>query len=188
LAFEPRNADLHVNLGLVYYQRKQIAKAIRWYMKAVRLRPQSADDHNNLALAYARRKDLAQAVVHFEKSLAINPTNPVTHSNVGLAYYFQNATEKSVEHWNRVSQLDARYAEAREAVQTAQYDDAQMAFRLLDWQKRALQLAPGMAQPHFRYLYGYSEDQWEIATESERLGKALQLQEEIGKLERRLSL
>jgi len=186
--FEPRNADLFINLGLAHYQRGQFGKAIRFYQRAVRLRPQSADDHNNLALAYARKNELEKAIAHFEKSLAINPTNPVTHSNIGLAYYFRNVTEKSVEHWNRVSQLDARYAESREAVQTAEYDDAQMAFRPLDWQRRALQLAPGLAQPRFRYLFGYIEDQWEIATQSERLKRAIWLREEIARLERRLRL
>jgi tetratricopeptide (TPR) repeat protein len=65
-ALDPRFADAHLQLGIVYTERHQYAEAIDQYRDAIRLQPNLGDAHYRLGQALVRMGDKAQAQEEFE--------------------------------------------------------------------------------------------------------------------------
>jgi tetratricopeptide (TPR) repeat protein len=157
---EPKNIDLHVNLGLAYYLRDRVDQSIEHFQRVLRLRDGTFNDFNNLALAYTKKKVLDMAVRNFEKAIDMAPRNPVTHSNLGLAYYLNDQVEKSVVEWMRIASLDSSYARKRGKIETATYDDAEMSFAPIDWQRYLLKVPPAVPAARYRMRIAESRDPW----------------------------
>lgn len=167
LQYEPGNIDLHANMAFVYYKLGQFKEAVQSYMNAHRIDPTQAEILGALGVCFAqasrsekdKREQLAllnRAITAFQQSLQINPHLAITHSNLGLAFYLQNQIEKAVDCWRTVAQLDAGYAERREAEQHRSYDDSIVSLRPLNWRARVIKLAPALPAPHTRLVPGYN--------------------------------
>jgi hypothetical protein len=61
----PRDADAHVQLGLIYQQRRQDAKALEHFSKAIEIDPQEIDANYQLGRMARERNDLQNALNHF---------------------------------------------------------------------------------------------------------------------------
>ena len=65
-ALDPRFADAHLQLGILYAERKDYPEAIREYQQAIRLEPSLVDAHYRLAQAYVRTGEKERAQGEFE--------------------------------------------------------------------------------------------------------------------------
>jgi tetratricopeptide (TPR) repeat protein len=65
-ALDPRFADVHLQLGILYAEERKYAEATDQYREALRLQPDLADAHFRLGQALVRRGDKAQAQAEFE--------------------------------------------------------------------------------------------------------------------------
>lgn len=63
---DPRFPDAHLQLGILYAERKDYTEAIAEYEKAIRLEPHLADAHYRLGQAYTRRGEKERAQSQFE--------------------------------------------------------------------------------------------------------------------------
>lgn len=63
---DPRFPDAHLQLGILYAERKDYAEAIAEYEQAIRLEPHLADAHYRLGQAYTRRGEKERAQSEFE--------------------------------------------------------------------------------------------------------------------------
>jgi hypothetical protein len=61
----PRDADAHVQLGLIYQQRRQDAKALEHFTKAVEIDPDEIDANYQLGRIARERGELQKALDHF---------------------------------------------------------------------------------------------------------------------------
>jgi tetratricopeptide (TPR) repeat protein len=61
----PRDADAHVQLGLIYQQRRQDAKALEHFTKAVEIDPDEIDANYHLGRIAREKGDLQGALDHF---------------------------------------------------------------------------------------------------------------------------
>lgn len=61
----PRDADAHVQLGLIYQQRRQDAKALEHFKKAIEIDPEEIDANYQLGKIAREKGDLQQALDHF---------------------------------------------------------------------------------------------------------------------------
>lgn len=182
---DPKNADLHTNLGLAYYLRDKPEKAIEHFQRSLRLREGgSDDDYNNLALAYVKKGAMDLAIRNFEKSIEVSPVNPVTHSNLGLAYYLSKEPEKALVEWTRVSALDPNYARRRGSIETATYDDTQMAFLPFNWRQHIFRIAPLTAPPRYRLMLGYNKRPWWLEIKDEDVVLLSDLERDVEHWER----
>ncbi|HVF11404.1 MAG TPA: tetratricopeptide repeat protein, partial [Abditibacteriaceae bacterium] len=154
--YEPSNADLHANMGYIYYHRSDWDNAIKCFMHAHALAPEDPGILASLGLCFARANMLNRAIPTFKRSLEIRPRSPVTHSNIGLAYYLHKQVETAVEHWRIVSQQDSAYASRREEEQYRTFDDSIVDLRPLNWRERIVKLAPILPRAHTRLLPGYN--------------------------------
>ena len=99
----PRDADAHVQLALIYLQRKQDAKALEHLNKAFEIDPEEIDANYELGRVARRKKELQQALDHF--SVVVE----------------QNDKHSLSEIWREIgaTYMEAgMFAEAREALET----------------------------------------------------------------------
>lgn len=71
-AAAPDNADLHNNLGLLYREGGDTAKAQLHFQEALQIKPDYAGVHNNLGILLAEQGKLAQAKLHFQQAVKID--------------------------------------------------------------------------------------------------------------------
>lgn len=76
IIIDPFLSSAHMDLGIVYGEKKKFEKAEEELKKAIELDPRSFEAHNNLAHLYNLqiRRDLA--LEHWQASLKINPRQP----------------------------------------------------------------------------------------------------------------
>lgn len=68
------NADMHYNLGVLFGNNKDYARAATEFRKVIELRPDDADAHYNLGVIYAEHlPDREKAMGLFRKYLTLNP-------------------------------------------------------------------------------------------------------------------
>ena len=71
----PRDAEAHYQLGLIYQQRRQNAEAIERFKKAVEIDPQETDAHYQLGRLARGEKRFTDAIAHFEEVVRRAPAH-----------------------------------------------------------------------------------------------------------------
>lgn len=102
----PRDADAHVQLGLIYSQRKQDAKALEHFQKAVEIDRNEIDANFQLGKIARAKGDLQQAINHFSVVLDQNDKYALseiwrevgaTYLEAGMHTEARTALEKFIE-------------------------------------------------------------------------------------------
>jgi Tfp pilus assembly protein PilF len=102
----PRDADAHVQLGLIYAQRKQDAKAFEHFNKAFEIDRTEVDANYELGKIARQKGDLQNALNHFSTVVEQNDKHAlseiwreigVTYLQAGMLTEAENALEKFVE-------------------------------------------------------------------------------------------
>lgn len=115
LAIEPTHAAAHINLGTLYYNRRDFAKAETYYRAAVAADPRYAlayFDLGNVLDETGRIEDAAQA---YRTALQLAPTYADAHYNLALAYERLGQPRRALRHWKTYLKLDSSGAWARHA-------------------------------------------------------------------------
>ncbi|MDQ3800174.1 MAG: tetratricopeptide repeat protein [Acidobacteriota bacterium] len=134
----PRDADAHVQLALIYLQRRQEAKALEHLNKAVEIDPNEPDANYELGKIARRKGDLQQALNHFSIVVEQNDKHALSEiwREIGATYLAANmlneareALEKYVErrsadaeglyHLGKVLKAQGETERAREMFQQA---------------------------------------------------------------------
>jgi Tfp pilus assembly protein PilF len=84
----PRDADAHVQLALIYLQRKQDAKALEHLNKAFKIDPQEIDANYELGKFARRKNDLQKALDHFSAVVEQNDKHALSEiwREIGATY------------------------------------------------------------------------------------------------------
>jgi tetratricopeptide (TPR) repeat protein len=61
----PRDADAHVQLGILYKQRRQLDEAVRHFERAIEIEPQEIEANHELGKIARERGELEKALQHF---------------------------------------------------------------------------------------------------------------------------
>ena len=69
----PRDADAHYQLGLIYQERRNFAEAIARFQKAVEIDREEADPHYQLGRIAREQGRLQEALQHLTTAYALNP-------------------------------------------------------------------------------------------------------------------
>ena len=83
---DPKNFELLVQLGNLYYDRQSFAPAIEYYRRALEVRPNDINVRTDLGTAYWYSGMAQNAIAEYKKSLAIDPGHPQTLFNMGVVY------------------------------------------------------------------------------------------------------
>lgn len=112
----------HVNIGELFEQQGDLARASSHYVQALALDPAAAGANNNLGVIQAKQENHAGAREYFEKELASHPSNRDARYNLGLTYKLEGRVEEAIPHWEQTIALDPYYRDAYE--QLAEYYEA----------------------------------------------------------------
>lgn len=102
----PKDADAHVQLGLIYLQRKQDAKALEHFTRAFEIDRTEVDANYELGKIARRQKDLQTALNHFSTVVEQNDKHALsevwreigaTYLEAGMFNEAREALEKFVE-------------------------------------------------------------------------------------------
>jgi cytochrome c-type biogenesis protein CcmH/NrfG len=86
LAADPKNVDLLVQLGNLYYDKRVFATAIDYYQRALELRPNEVNVRTDLGTAYWYSGLPQKAIEEYKRSLQVDPGHAQTLFNMGVVY------------------------------------------------------------------------------------------------------
>ncbi|MGA7242894.1 MAG: tetratricopeptide repeat protein [Terracidiphilus sp.] len=117
LKTEPKNTDLLVNIGNLYYDAQEYRLAVDYYRRALQIKPSDAAVRTDMATAYWYLGEADTAIAEFNKALTYAPTNPSTLFNLGLVkWQGKHDSAGAIADWKKLLATNPNY-EARDKVQ-----------------------------------------------------------------------
>jgi tetratricopeptide (TPR) repeat protein len=107
LAIDPRIAEVHFNLGVLYTQLDEAKEAIISYRKALQLKPNLTVAHFNLGTLLQTRGMLKEAEQHYQKALATEPGFFAALGNLGTLLQQQGRLEEAEQCYRKALALNA---------------------------------------------------------------------------------
>jgi len=106
LELNPAAAGALVNLGTIYYRRKDYAEAEKYYVQAVVADPSYPLAEFNLGNLYDEQGRAEDAARHYHRALELNPAYADAHFNLALLAERSGEPLKAVAHWKTYLKLD----------------------------------------------------------------------------------
>lgn len=96
LEVDPRHAEAHNALGVIYSQQQQFELAEQQFQVALQIAPTLAHVHNNLGYHLLRQGQLDQALVALGRAHALDRDNKATMANIAAAQQVMERTVMAV--------------------------------------------------------------------------------------------
>jgi tetratricopeptide (TPR) repeat protein len=122
LELNPRNAEVHCNLGLALYQQGKLDEAMKHLSESVRLDPNSAEAHYNMGQMMLKRGEPDEAIRHWLEVVRLQPDHVKAHVNAGALLFKKGLLDEAEPYLSKAVRLDPNDADA-------QYNLGQMMFR-----------------------------------------------------------
>jgi tetratricopeptide (TPR) repeat protein len=106
LEYDPASTGALVNLGTVYFHRRDWENAERCYRAALQADPDYALAHFNLGNLFDEKGDLSAAQMHYPKALRLDPGYADAHYNLALLYQASGHLLRAVRHWKAYLRAD----------------------------------------------------------------------------------
>ncbi len=97
LRISPASADLHNNLGDLFYIMKNYPDAEEEYLTALKHNPDNAQYYNNLGLAYYSMKNYDSAEESFSRAISLRKDFLEGRNNLALVYLHWGMYQKALE-------------------------------------------------------------------------------------------
>ena len=104
------------NVGMVYYQNKNIERAVFYLKLSTNINPTAIDAQNNLANILTEQNNYKEAIVHYNLALKASAENFSTLFNLGLAYQKNGNFESAIKSFLQVVQQDSSFIPAHQAL------------------------------------------------------------------------
>jgi Flp pilus assembly protein TadD len=98
-------ALVHSNMGIIYFERGDLAKAKECYEKAVQDDPTMVDALRNLGAVHAMQKNFTEAIKYFSQAYEYAPNDATINQYLGSAYRDAGQPEKGRPYLERAKQL-----------------------------------------------------------------------------------
>jgi cytochrome c-type biogenesis protein CcmH/NrfG len=107
VAVNPTNVDAWTQLGNVYFDTQNFAKAIRAYEKSLELSPNNPNVLTDLGVMYRRTGQPEKAVDAFDRAMAIAPNHEQSRFNKGIVLrYDMNDRDGAVKAWEELLRVN----------------------------------------------------------------------------------
>ena len=97
-----------VNLGLLYDEQQNFAKAIETLEQATHLEPKNPDAWSHLGDAYYGQSNFTKATELYRQALAIDPNSPQALYSMAVAFADAGIFREAVKYWDHVTRVDAQ--------------------------------------------------------------------------------
>ncbi len=106
LEMEPTHAAAHINLGTLYYNRRDFVAAEKYYRAAVAVDPRYALAYFDLGNVLDETGRVEEAIAAYRTAIQLAPTYADAHYNLALAYERQMQPRRALRHWRTYLKLD----------------------------------------------------------------------------------
>jgi len=107
VAVNPTNVDAWTQLGHVYFDTSNFAKAIRAYEKSLELRPDEPNVLTDLGVMYRRNGQPDKALGAFDRAIAVDPGHEQSRFNKGVVLrYDMNDREGALKIWEELLKIN----------------------------------------------------------------------------------
>ncbi len=106
LELDAAHAPAHINLGTLFYNRQDYAKAEAHYRKAIEADPRYALAYFDLGNVLDETGRVPEAIKCYQAALALAPTYADAHYNLALAFEKFKQPRKALFHWRTYIRLD----------------------------------------------------------------------------------
>jgi cytochrome c-type biogenesis protein CcmH/NrfG len=107
VAVNPNNVDAWTQLGNVYFDTSNFAKAIKAYTKSLELSPNNPNVLTDLGVMYRRNGQPLKAIESFDKAMAIVPNHEQSRFNKGIVLrYDLNDREGAIRAWEELLKIN----------------------------------------------------------------------------------
>jgi Tfp pilus assembly protein PilF len=103
---------IQFNLGVQFYQQREISKAIQAYRKVIESDPTYIEAYNNLGIIYQEIGDYNNALRAYQTSIGINPRYEKALNNLGVLLYLMERSEESMEAFQKALAINANNVES----------------------------------------------------------------------------
>jgi type IV pilus biogenesis/stability protein PilW len=138
----------HFNLGIHFYQQKEILKAIQSYLKVMELDPNYVEAYNNLGIIYQEMGELEKALEAYQKSVEINPRYEKAYNNRGIVFYLQGRHEEALGSFQKALALNPHNIESHINMGIVFNNQGQVGKAIESYQK-ALAINPLHGETHY---------------------------------------
>ncbi len=112
IQLDPKNADAHEQLGMLYVGSKQKDLAVRHLKKSVKLDPARWRARNALGVLADAGGDYKRAIRHYEAALEHQPQSPMLMTNLGYSHYLSGDLDEAERLFLVAIGLDRNYEPA----------------------------------------------------------------------------
>jgi Tfp pilus assembly protein PilF len=114
VALDPKNADLHHSLALVYRDLGEYQLSLKQFKKCLALNPEFPEAQNNLGILYVRLEEWDAAISWFQKAAdnILYTTPHFAYHNIGSVYFHKGEYLKAIENYHRALRSFPSYGEA----------------------------------------------------------------------------
>src|SRR5438552_16368433 len=113
-------AQVHSNLGVIYSERKDYARAVAEYEEALDLDSKLPAALYNFGNDLLKTGSYRRAVRFFSKSLRLYPTDVWALNNRGLAYVKMGKRDKARRNFEEALRIDPGFEQARKNLEEIQ--------------------------------------------------------------------
>ncbi|MBF0337051.1 MAG: tetratricopeptide repeat protein [Nitrospirae bacterium] len=96
LVYEPKNADLHIRLGLVYVKQELLNDAAEEFKAAIEINKNHVDAHYYLGVIYAAQNSLDDALRQWRHVVRVEPDYDAIHTKIGDVYLQQGKLQDAI--------------------------------------------------------------------------------------------
>ncbi len=93
-----------------YFEKGELKKAERAYLKLLKEKPGDATLYNKLGLVYLEDKDFKDAKSALIQALKLEPENDTFYNNLGLLYYEMGRYEEAIEAYEKSIAINDKIA------------------------------------------------------------------------------
>jgi len=135
LATQPDHALAQHFLGVIHYQRQELASALPLLERSVAASPEEPEFRNNLGLALAAADRESDAISAYRGALALKPDHAVAWNNLGLSLQAINEVHGAIDAFRRAVEFSPDFAHAHWNLSLALLLDRQFGegWREYDW-------------------------------------------------------
>jgi len=106
LELDPEHAAAHINLGTLYYNRRDYRGAEQHYRRAIEVDARYALAYFDLGNVLDETGRLGEAVKSYTSAITLAPTYADAHYNLALAYEKLKQPRRALRHWRAYVKLD----------------------------------------------------------------------------------
>ena len=107
LELDPEHAAAHINLGTLYYNRRDYGGAERHYRRAIEVDARYALAYFDLGNVLDETGRLAEAIKAYTSAITLAPTYADAHYNLALAFEKLKQPRRALRHWRAYVKLDS---------------------------------------------------------------------------------